>query len=404
MAARRLYFDNAATSFPKPHRVHDAMFRYATEVGASPGRGAYAEAREGGRLITLCRQRINTLINGQDPDHVVFTLNATDALNLAIKGIVANRRVAGPHQHVHLVTTAMEHNSVLRPFNALIEHDPAIEWTCVTGDPVTGLVDPADIARVLRPDTALVAVIHASNVTGTLQPVAEIGRLCRERSVPLLVDAAQSLGHVPIDVQDMNIDLLAFPGHKGLLGPLGTGGLYLKPGLEQHVLPLREGGTGTVSESDIHPEAMPQRYEPGSHNTVGIVGLCEGVGWILDRGIETVHAHEQRLIATMLDGLRDLPLRLIGPQGTDHRVGVFSVAHESIPPSELADLLEQQHGVLVRPGLHCAPRAHALMGTLPDTGQVGTVRFSFGPFLTEDDVAYTCSALRDICQPHAVVG
>lgn len=407
---RRLYLDNSATSSPKPAAVWEAMARYVSEIGASPGRGRYAEAREGARLIYQCRERINRLINGESPDHVVFTLNTTDALNLAIKGVVGHRRRVSSGggragRRIHLVTTQLDHNSVLRPFNALA--DEGAEWTCVACDPATGIVDPNDVRRALRPDTALVAVVHASNVTGALQPVGEIGRICRERAVPFLVDAAQSLGHVPIDVRALAIDLLAFPGHKGLLGPLGTGGLYLRPGMERLVRTVREGGTGTVSELDVHPDSMPEKYEPGSHNTIGIIGLSEGVNYLLDRGVEAVQRHERELMRAMLECLAELgatagreggtgtggPLRLIGPSAVEGRVGVFSLVHDDLTPHQFADLLEERFGILARSGIHCAPRAHA--GAAAPGG--GTTRLSLGPFLTTDDIRYVGAALAEIC-------
>jgi cysteine desulfurase / selenocysteine lyase len=298
-ASRRLYFDNAATSFPKPPEVAAAMIRYATELGASPGRGAYRESIEAGRLVQQCRARLNTLINGQSPSHVVFTLNCTDAINLAIKGMARfHRRRREP---MHVVTTWMDHNSILRPLHALAEE--GVTQTRLACDPATGLVDPKHVAAAIRADTRLVAVIHGSNVSGTLQPIEAIGAICRARNVPLLVDAAQTIGHLPLDVQRMHIDLLAFPGHKGLLGPLGTGGLYIRPGLEQRIDSVREGGTGSVSERDTQPLELPDKYESGSANAVGIIGLSEGVKWILDRGVDSLWAHEQRLMQVMLDGL-----------------------------------------------------------------------------------------------------
>jgi len=394
MEQARLYLDNAATSFPKPACVHEAMVHYATRVGASPGRGAYAEAIEGGRIVDRCRERIRRLIGGDRRDHVVFTLNTSDALDLAIKGVVSYRRRTEPDRPVHLVATAMDHNSVLRPFNAL--RQAGVVWTCVACDG-EGFVSPEAIRSAIRPETALVAVIHASNVSGTLQPVERIGVVCREAGVPLLVDGAQSLGHVPIDVAAMGIDLLAFPGHKGLLGPLGTGALYLGPGMERVVDSVRQGGTGTVSESDIHPETLPEKYEAGSLNTIGIAGLDAALGWILDRGIEQIWAHERGLIEAMIDGLDSLGrahpgLRPIGPRGVSGRVGVFSITHEAVRPEVLADELERRAGILVRSGIHCAPRAHAAFGTLAGES-VGATRLSVGPFVTPGDIERACDAI-----------
>ncbi|TVQ63434.1 MAG: aminotransferase class V-fold PLP-dependent enzyme [Phycisphaerales bacterium] len=394
--SRRLYFDNAATSFPKPPRVLEAMRHYAEHVGASPGRGGYAESLEGTRVLRTCRERINRLIHGSAPERVVFTLNTTDALHLAIAGVVRHRRRTRPGSRVHLVTTAMDHNSVLRPFNALAEDGDCV-WTCVPVDPETGLVDPEDVRAAIGKDTALVAVVHASNVSGTVQPIAEIGAICRDQAVPFLVDAAQSVGHIPIDVEAMGVDLLAFPGHKGLLGPLGTGVLYLRPGMERVVATVREGGTGSLSELDTHPGDMPDRYEAGSHNTVGLAGLSEGVAWILERGVDRLWAHERGLIETMIASLNVRGslerLRLLGPQGVGDRLGVFSLAHDTIPARDLADRLENEFGILARAGIHCAPRAHASLGS--ESG--GALRLSVGPFISPQDVRYACDALEAVC-------
>ena len=405
MAANRIYLDNAATSFPKPECVHRAMADYAIELGASPGRGSYEESIEGGRILAECRERLTRLFGATSPEHTIFTLNASDALNLAINGIAHHQRVerarTGSSEPIHFVTTAMDHNSVLRPLNAL-KADPVgapIEWTCVDVDPGTGLVDPASVRDAIRPTTALVIAVHASNVSGTLQPIADLGRVCREAGVPLLVDAAQTAGRLPIDCGAMGVDLLAFPGHKHLLGPLGTGGLIIRPGLEDAIDPVRTGGTGTVSELDVHPESMPDRYEPGSHNTVGIAGLNAGLAWIAERGVDALWAHERALIDGVLAALDDAErfpgLRLIGPRDAASRVGVFSFTHESLGPGELAGVLESEFGVLSRPGIHCAPRAHECFGTR-DCG--GATRLSLGPFNTEADIDAALEALAAICQ------
>ncbi|USN98425.1 MAG: aminotransferase class V-fold PLP-dependent enzyme [Phycisphaeraceae bacterium] len=400
--SRRIYLDNAATSFPKPAAVHEAMSLYATTLGASPGRGSYHESVEGGRLIAQCRRRLCRLFNAPSPDHVAFTLNASDALNLAIKGIAhherARRAREGSNTRVHFVATSMDHNSVLRPLNALAA-DPVgapVEWTCLAADPGTGLVDPADLRAAIRPETALVIAVHASNVSGTIQPINDFGAVCRDAGVPFLVDAAQSAGRLPIDFGA--IDLLAIPGHKYLMGPLGTGALIIRPGVEVRIDPVREGGTGTVSESDLHPDSLPDRYEPGSHNTLGLVGLSAGVQWILDRDVETLWRREQALVERFTDALAnrgEFPgLRLLGPHTAAHRAGVFSLVHEAIGPHELAAILESEFGVLARAGVHCAPRAHETFGTR-DAG--GATRLSLGPFVTDEDASATLDALREIC-------
>ncbi len=399
---KRIYLDNAATSFPKPASVHESMAFYATTIGASPGRGSYHESIEGGRRITRCRRLLASLFDAPDPDHIIFTLNASDALNLAIKGIAHSERVRrvrdGSNKPVHFITTSMDHNSVLRPLNALAS-DPVgapVEWTCLDADPETGLVEPADLAGAIRPETALVVAVHASNVSGTIQPIEDLGAICRERGVPFLVDAAQSAGRVPIRAE--TADMIAMPGHKYLLGPLGTGVLLIRPGMAERIDTIREGGTGTVSEQDIQPETLPDRYEPGSHNTLGIVGLAAGVDWILRRGVDRLWADERRHIERITDALADRDafpgLRLIGPGSAADRVGVFSFTHEALEPAEFAAILESEFGILSRAGVHCAPRAHGSFGTRHSGG---ATRISLGPFITAQDIERTLEALGEIC-------
>jgi cysteine desulfurase / selenocysteine lyase len=387
VSSRRLYMDNAATSFPKPEVVVEALIYYATKVGASAGRGAYREAVESGALIAECRQQLCRFFNGEKPEHFIFTLNCSDALNLAIKGMV------DPGQRAHFICTEIDHNSVLRPMNALLEQG-RIELTRVRIDPETGFIDPADIARAIRPTTRMITITHASNVTGTLQPLREIGLIAKTHGVPLLVDAAQSAGHVPIDVQADHIDMLASPGHKGLLGPLGTGFLYIRPGLENMVRIVREGGTGSVSEQDRHPEFMPDKFEAGSHNAIGIAGLLAGLKWHGEQTMEKLAAHDGALTAAFVRRLREMDdVTYYGPRGAEGRVGVFSVKIEGYTPHELAARLEGEYGILTRPGLHCAPLIHRALGTVPVGG---TTRFSFGPFLTESDVEFAADALAAI--------
>lgn len=382
---RRLYLDNAATSFPKPPGVVEAMNHYFTDLGASPGRGGYAESVESGRLMTECRKAICQLFGGNSPEHVVFSLNCSDSLNLAIKGLAV--------QGGHAICTDLDHNSILRPLNALMDR-AVMEVTRVPVDPVTGLVDPAEIRKAVRPNTRMIAVTHASNVTGTVQPIREIGKIARECAVPFIVDAAQSAGHVPIDVAADCIDLLAAPGHKFLMGPLGTGFLYLRPGMEKMVRTIKEGGTGSVSENDRQPDFMPDKYESGSHNAPGIIGLLAGVKWVLDQGVEKVWKHDQHLVRTFLDSVLGVEgLKYYGPQGVAHRIGVFSVRVEGFAPLELATVLEKEYGLLTRAGLHCAPHAHGTLGT---TSLGGTTRLSFGPFLSVQDVKFAGDALAEV--------
>jgi cysteine desulfurase / selenocysteine lyase len=388
LAPRRLYLDNAATSFPKPKTVLDAMVRYATELGASAGRGAYHEAVETGALMNECRRRLCKLFHGERPEHFIFTLNCSDALNLAIKGLIDP--AAGKN---HAICTHIDHNSILRPLHALQERG-WVEQTRVPVEAATGLVDPDEIRRAIRPETRLIAITHVSNVTGTVQPLREIGRIAREACVPLVVDAAQSAGHLPIDLQADGIDLLAAPGHKALLGPLGTGFLYIRPGLEDMLRTIREGGTGSVSELAVQPEFLPDKYEPGSHNAIGIIGLSEGVRWAGEQTVERLAEHEMDLVRIFLDGVSDVEgLTYYGPRGVRNRIGVFSVRIEGYDPHELSTVLEGSYGILTRSGIHCAPLAHAAIGTA-ESG--GTTRFSFGPFLTKQDVKFATDALAEI--------
>jgi cysteine desulfurase/selenocysteine lyase len=383
----RIYLDNAATSLPKPPAVLEAMTRYATQLGASAGRGAYAEAVETGQLISECRRRINRLINGQRAEHIIFALNCSDALNLAIKGLV------DPAHPGHSICTHIDHNSILRPLNALEERG-GLKQTRIEVNPTTGLVDSDDIRRAIRPDTRLIAITHVSNVTGAIQPIRAIGRIAREREIPFVVDAAQSLGHVPLDVREDFIDLLAAPGHKGLLGPLGTGFLYIRPGMETRLATLREGGTGSVSEQDTQPDFLPDKYEPGSHNAIGIIGLSEGVAWVAQQTVAKLAAHDRLLTTTFLQAIRDVEgLSCYGPPNVSDRVGVMSVRVEGFDAHELSAILESSYGILTRSGLHCAPLAHKSIGTL-DNG--GTTRLSFGPFVTVDDVNYAAESLTQV--------
>ena len=383
----QLYFDNAATSFPKPSCVLDAMIDYHEKCGASPGRGAYAQAGEATEVLHKCRTLLCELVHAPAESQCIFTLNCTDALNLAIHGIAQHFK-----NEVHIVTTAMDHNSVLRPLHALQKQN--VSHTVVAACPETGLVEPSDIAKAITPATKLVAVAHGSNVTGTVQDIAAISSACSD--IPLLVDAAQTMGHTPIDVQAMNIDLLAFPGHKGLLGPLGTGGLIMRKEMEKVIEPLRYGGTGSASEFPIQPRDLPDKYESGSHNMIGICGLTASVEWILREGVASLHQHEMDLCEAFIEHIHTLPgVRIVGPQTTAYRCGVFSLVFDELP-TKVAQKLEVIAGIKSRAGLHCAPFAHETMGT---TNQGGTVRVSFGAFHSLEDVRYLANAIEKCENP-----
>lgn len=384
-ATRRVYMDNAATSAIKPPGVAEAMFRFVADGLASAGRGAYREALATGRVIQRCRERLARLMNSPRADHVIFTLNCSDALNLAIHGLLR------PGDHV--VTTQAEHNSVLRPLHAQ-QARQGVTTTYVAVDPHTMRVDPAAIRAAITPRTRLVAVVHASNVTGVIQPIGEIGEVCRRAGVPYLVDAAQSAGHVPIDVAAMGIGLLALPGHKGLLGPQGTGALIVSPELVERLETVRQGGTGSASELPTQPSAMPDKYEPGSHNAVGIAGWEAALAWLEQTRVARLHQEGQALSAQMLAELEDVPgLELFGPRDVAERVGVFTLRLAGHQPQELSAALEAEFGVLSRSGVHCAPFIHQLLGTA-DGG--GATRLSLGAFTTADDVTIATAGLREL--------
>ena len=379
----RIYLDNAATSWPKPETVYRAVDDYQRRLGAPAGRGAYAEAAEAERIIVSCRKKIAELIGANDPTRIVFTQNGTDSLNLVLNGLLR------PGDHV--VTTVCEHNSILRPLQFLAQQRGVVA-THVACDG-QGYINPDDVARAITPQTRLIAVIHASNVTGAVQPVEEIGRIAAEHRLPFLIDAAQSLGYVPINVKTLGCQFLAAPGHKGLMGPLGTGLLYLAPGMEQQLLPSRQGGTGTRSDEDVQPDGLPDRYESGNLNVPGIIGLEAGVSQVVELGEHKIQAHLRALTQRLLAGLTGLAgVELYGPPSGDHRVGVVSLNVAGFDPQELAALLDAQWSIQTRAGLHCAPRMHGALKTLPR----GTVRFSIGHFTTQQQIDAAIQAIAEV--------
>jgi cysteine desulfurase/selenocysteine lyase len=383
MPPTRIYLDNAATSWPKPEAVYRALDDYQRQLGAPAGRSSYAEAAATERIVASCRQKIAQLIGAADPKRIVFTANGTDSLNLALHGLLK------PGDHV--ATTVCEHNSVLRPLRFLAEQRGVT--TTYVACSAAGIVDPDEVRRAITPQTRLVAIVHASNVTGSIQPIAPIGQIAKERGVLLLVDAAQTLGYLPVDVSELGCDLLAAPGHKGLLGPLGTGVLYLSPGIEDRLLPLRQGGTGTRSDEDIQPASLPDRYESGNLNVPGIVGLEAGVSHILATGMDRCREQQCQLTARLLDGLAGLSqVTLYGSRNIAERVGVVSLNVQGYDPRELASLLDANWSIQSRAGIHCAPRMHAALGTAP----AGTLRLSLGHFTTDVEIDGVLAALGEV--------
>jgi cysteine desulfurase family protein len=374
------YLDNAATSWPKPETVYQAMDHFMREVGATPGRGGHRREEEAARIADETRAALAELFHAPDSQGVAFTMNATQAINMALKGLLK------PGDHV--ITSSIEHNAMWRPLKALERRGVAVTAVPCARD---GALNPAEVEAAIRPSTRLIAMLHASNVLGTILPVAEVGALARRRGILFLVDAAQTAGAYPIDMQAMNIDLLAFPGHKGLFGPHGTGGLVVRPGLTLET--WIEGGSGTESAPETMPEALPLRLEAGTQNAAGIAGLLAGVRFVLEQGVERIRQHEMELTALLIEALRGTPgLTILSPDDPAQRTAVVSVTVAGYVPEQLADVLDQVFDIATRAGLHCAPQAHRTAGTLEN----GALRFSPGYFNTADEIHETAAAFLSI--------
>ena len=381
--AKLVHLDNAATSFPKPDSVLQAVADAACTLGASPGRSGSEAAVAAGRLIDETRQILHRFLRapGDDANRVVFTANATDALNIAISGTC--------RQGDHVVSSRLEHNSVLRPL-AELTHRGVITHDLVGFD-TNGFVSPDDIARALRPNTRLVILTHASNVLGTVQDVAAVGEICRERGILFCVDAAQTAGAIPIDMTSWQADIVIFTGHKSLLGPPGTGGLVVAPDVD--IATTRWGGTGVRSAVKHHLEEYPYRLEAGTPNLWGIAGLKAGLEWIENQGLATITQLERTLTDQLLQGIEQLDrVRSVMSVADERHVGVVSVIVEGMPADEAGLRLDVDHGVIVRTGLQCAPYVHEDLATV---AMRGTIRFGFGPFNTPADVEAALSGLAD---------
>ena len=375
-----IYLDNAATSWPKPESVAVAMESTLRQGMGNPGRSGHRMSLLAARSIRRARSGLARLFGIRNPDDIAFTLNATWAINLALKGCLA------PGDHV--ITSSLEHNAVTRPLWALAA--AGVEVTRLPTDPRDG-VDPDALRRALRPGTRMVVLTHASNVTGTVNPIGAVGRLCRDRGILFLVDAAQTAGSFPIDVEELCIDLLAFPGHKGLLGPQGTGGLYVSPAVA--LRPLAEGGTGSHSQSPEQPEQRPDRYESGTPNTPGIAGLGAAVEFVLEKGVGKIRSREQALVDRLVHGLADIRgVRVTGPAPGRERAATVSLIIEGLDPHEVSVILESSFDIAVRAGLQCAPDAHRSLGTL----ERGTIRLSPGYFTTDAEIEACIGAITAI--------
>lgn len=389
------YFDNAATSWPKPPQVAEAMSRFLNESACSPGRALHCMAGQATQLVNDTRAAVARVLGAPDPARVILTSGATDALNIAIKGIVHARIVADRSRRPHVVYTALEHNAVSRPIHELTQLG-LIDSTMVACD-AEGFIDPRDIIAATTAHTVLVCCAHASNAIGSIQPVAEIGAMLRTTRPDALfcVDGAQTTGAVPVDVSALNADLFAFTGHKSLMGPTGVGGLFVGPRAYDPdspaagMLPLRQGGTAGDSVSPTTPRQLPMYFEAGTPNTLGMAGLLAAIENAPARALE----HERAVVARLTSHLASMPgVRLIGPADIARRTAAVSFVVEGRHPSDIAGALDEQYNIAVRTGLHCAPNAHRAMGTFPD----GTVRLSPGPYTTSEELDRVLSALTEL--------
>lgn len=377
-----IYLDNASTTFPKAPNVASAMADYITNCGININRGSYALAYDVEDTIYTTRQRLNTLFNGHDPSHVIFTQNVTMSLNMVIKGLLK----AGDH----VLVSSMEHNAVMRPLTQLL--DKGITFDTIPCDS-TGSIQIGSIEPLIRPNTVALIINHASNICGTIQALKSIGPICKAHNLQFIVDAAQTAGVIPIDVKACHIDALCFTGHKGLLGPQGIGGIILTKEMAQTLTPLIAGGTGSFSHLETMPTHMPDAFEAGTLNLSGIIGLNEGLDYIESQGMENIHNHELVLTQAFLEGLQSIDgINIVGKQNIQDRTAVVSITIDGMDPASIAYELESNYHIMTRVGLHCAPRAHQTLGTYPE----GTVRFSFGYANTHKDVESALSALHRI--------
>lgn len=379
---KMIYLDNGATSFPKPEEVYKYMDHFYRNYGVNPGRSGYDLCIESGEVVENTRKQLTKFFNGTDPDRLCFSYNSTDSLNLVINGIL--------EKGDHAVTTNVEHNSVLRPLYHQSKYN-GVEVDYISADS-KGFVNPDDFPKKFKKNTKLVIVNHASNVIGTIQPIKEIGKYCREKGILFAVDASQSSGKIPVDMEEQNIDIVVFTGHKSLLGPTGIGGLYVREGVE--IRHTRAGGTGVRSAVKTHLFEYPFRLEYGTLNSVGVAGLYKGVEWVEEKGIHNIHEHEMKLTTMLRDGLKDTEGVTLYCQDdlTDH-IGIFLFNVAGFESLNVGTLLDVDYNIACRTGLHCAPLIHVHIGTADIHG---AVRLGVGPFNTEADVKTTIDAVKEI--------
>lgn len=377
-----IYMDNAATSYPKPDIVYQAIDNFNRYIGGNPGRGSNKSTIKAGAVLFEAREALATLFNIEDSQQIAFTLNITDAINIGIKGILE------PGDHI--ITTSMEHNSVARPIFAL--EKIGVEWTKIDCAK-DGSLNLDDLKKSIKPNTRMICMLHASNVTGTIMPILEVGKIARDNGILFMVDTAQSAGVLPIDVVKHNIDILTFTGHKGLLGPQGTGGIYVNPAIK--IKPSRQGGTGSLSEYLEHPNLMPDLLESGTPNTPGIAGLLAGVNFILQTGINVINEYEQKLTKLLLEGLTEIKeVELYGPKDISKQTAVVAFNIKEVDCGQVSLLLDYEYNIITRSGLHCSPLAHQTIGTLKQ----GIVRISPSYFTTMEEIEYTIKAIHNIAK------
>lgn len=376
-----IYIDNAATSWPKPESVYRAMDDFARNHAGNPGRSGHRMAVESEKHVQGCREALARLLHAESPDQVILTLNATDGLNIAQKGLLR------PGDHV--VTSHLEHNSINRPLSAMAAAGMITYDKAASGP--DGGVPVAEIEKLIRKNTRLIALTHCSNVLGILNPIDQVAKLARSRGILTLIDASQSVGLVPIDVQSLGLDLVAFPGHKNLFGPMGTGALYVRKGIE--LRPFREGGTGFKADEEVQPSEMPFRLEGGTPNAHGFAGLLAGLRFVEQEGAAKIFRHERDLALRFADLLRDNPKVVVHScRNRDLQTGPVSISIRGAEPAEVGRVMDEKYGIACRPGLHCAPGTHKLLGTFPK----GTVRFSFGYFNTVEHVEAAARAVNEV--------
>ena len=379
-----IFLDNGATSYPKPEEVYTFMDHFYRNFGVNPGRSGYDLCMETGELVEETRAMMTKFFNGTDPNRLCFSYNSTDALNLIINGLLK--------EGDHAITTNVEHNSVLRPLYHLYKYS-GVELDYIPFDS-KGFVDPDEFPKKFKKNTKLVIVNHASNVIGTIQPVKEIGKYCRENGIHFVIDVSQTAGKIPIDMDELNVDIVAFTGHKSLLGPTGIGGLYVREGIE--IRHTRAGGTGVRSAVPTHLDEYPYRLEYGTMNTMGVAGLHAGVKWIEEKGLDTIHDQEMRLTAMLRDGLIDVEGVTLYCQEdlTDH-ISIFLFNMDGLEALNTGTILDVDYNIASRTGLHCAPLVHEQLGTADIHG---AVRFGIGPFYTDEHIDTAIQAVKEIAE------